>query len=394
MSEDSFTEVTEQSWFSRIRQSITGIFFGLLLFVVAFPLLFWNEGRAVKTYKTLKEGAGAVISVPADQVDPANAGKLIHVTGRAVTEDMLTDPVFGLSANALQLRRRVEMYQWEEESSSTTEKKVGGGTRTVTTYSYDKTWSDRAINSSGFRKSGHNNPGSMPYADAEQIADRVMLGAFKLPTSLVSRIGGAQQLPVSSETPLPDELAGRAQRHGSGIYIGNNPSDPQIGDVRIHFEVVPQQEISVVAQQTGGSFTAYQTSAGGTVELLQRGTKTAEAMFQKAQTDNKILTWILRVVGFILMLIGLNMIFKVFSVLADVLPFLGSIVGAGTGIISFLIAGVLSLITIAVAWIVFRPLLGAILLAVAVVLIVLVGGRIKAGRAKVATPPPPPPAAA
>ncbi|XOF33360.1 MAG: TMEM43 family protein [Candidatus Electrothrix sp. YB6] len=394
MSEDSFTEVTEQSWFSRIGKSITGIFFGLLLFVAAFPLLFWNEGRAVKTYKTLKEGAGAVVSVPADRVDPANAGKLIHITGRAVTEDTLTDPVFGLSANALKLLRRVEMYQWEEESSSTTEKKVGGGTKTVTKYSYSKTWSDRAINSSSFRKSGYDNPGSMPYANAEQIADRVMLGAFTLPTSLVSKIGGAQQLPVSSETPLPDELVGRAQRHDSGIYIGNNPSDPQIGDVRIHFETVPQQEISVVAQQTGSSFTAYQTSAGGTIELLQTGTRTAEAMFQKAQTDNKILTWILRVVGFILMLIGLNLIFKVFSVLADVLPFLGSIVGAGTGIISFLIAGVLSLITIAVAWIVFRPILGAILLAAAVVLIVLIGGRIKAGRAKVATPPPPPPAAA
>ncbi|MCI5149198.1 MAG: hypothetical protein D3916_07405, partial [Candidatus Electrothrix sp. MAN1_4] len=357
-------------------------------------LLFWNEGRAVKTYKTLKEGAGSVISVPADRVAPANAGKLIHVTGRAITEDTLTDPVFGLSANALQLLRQVEMYQWQEESSSTTEKKVGGGTKTVTTYSYSKTWSNHVISSSGFKESGYDNPGSMPYEDAEQIADRVMLGAFALPHALVSKIGGMQPLPVNNETPLPDELAGQAQRYDSGIYIGNNPSDPQIGDVRIHFEVVPQQEVSVVAQQTGSSLTAYKTSTGGTVELLQTGSKTAEAMFQKAQTDNKIMTWILRVVGFILMLIGLNMIFKVFSVLADVLPFLGSIVGAGTGIIAFLIAGVLSLITIAVAWIVFRPILGALLLAVAVVLIVMIGSRMKAGRAKVATPPPPPLSAA
>jgi hypothetical protein len=102
------------------------------------------------------------------------------------------------------------------------------------------------------------------------------------------------------------------------------------------------------------------------------------------------------------MMIGLSMIFKVFSVLADVLPFLGSIVEAGTGFIAFLLAGVLSLITIAVAWIVFRPLLGIILLAVAGGLIVLIGGKIKAGKARKtgtagntqAVPPPPPPSAA
>ncbi|MCW5210069.1 hypothetical protein VU10_07890, partial [Desulfobulbus sp. US1] len=89
----------------------------------------------------------------------------------------------------------------------------------------------------------------------------------------------------------------------------------------------------------------------------------------------------------------------VFSVLADVLPFLGSIVEAGTGFIAFLLAGVLSLITIAVAWIVFRPLLGIILLAIAVGLVVLIGSKIKAGKASKAQAvppgavPPPPPAA-
>ncbi|WP_339136467.1 MAG: hypothetical protein WGN25_01115 [Candidatus Electrothrix sp. GW3-4] len=58
MSDDSYTEVTNQSWFSRIGGAIKGIIFGFILFIIAFPLLFWNEGRAVKTYKTLKEGGG------------------------------------------------------------------------------------------------------------------------------------------------------------------------------------------------------------------------------------------------------------------------------------------------------------------------------------------------
>jgi hypothetical protein len=199
-------------------------------------------------------------------------------------------------------------------------------------------------------------------------------------------------LPISSDTPLPEELAGKAKRHDGGLYLGNNPTSPQVGDVRISFTIVPAQEISLVAQQSGSSFTPYQASTGENIELLQTGIKTAAAMFQKAQSDNAMWTWIVRAVGFFLMFAGLGMMFKVLSVIADVLPFLGNVVGAGTGFIAFLISAVLSLITIAVAWIVYRPLLGVALLAVAVGLVVLVKGKLgKAKQSQMAAPPPPPP---
>jgi hypothetical protein len=390
MPEDSYSEVSSESWFSRLGGAFKGIIFGLILFIVAFPLLFWNEGRAVKTYKTLKEGGGAVISV--NGYDPANEGKLVHITGKAATEATLTDSLFRVSANALKLRREVEMFQWHESSKSETKKKLGGGTETVTTYSYSTTWSSHAISSSSFKKSaGHENPGSLPYSSEELVADKVTLGAFTLPSSLVSRIIESQSLPVSSDTPLPEELAGKAKRHDGGLYLGNNPASPQVGDVRISFTIVPAQEISLVAQQNGSSFTPYQASTGENIELLQTGIKTAAAMFQKAQSDNAMWTWIVRAVGFFLMFAGLGMMFKVLSVIADVLPFLGNVVGAGTGLIAFLISAVLSLITIAVAWIVYRPLLGVALLAVAVGLVVLVKGKLgKAKQPQMATPPPPP----
>ena len=114
MSGDSYTEVTSQSWGSRIGGAFKGILLGIILFFVAFPFLFWNEGRAVKTYKTLQEGGKTVIEVAADSVDAANEGKLIHVSGLADTEATLVDPDFGVSATALRLNRKVEMYQWQE----------------------------------------------------------------------------------------------------------------------------------------------------------------------------------------------------------------------------------------------------------------------------------------
>ncbi len=84
------------------------------------------------------------------------------------------------------------------------------------------------------------------------------------------------------------------------------------------------------------------------------------------------------------------MMLKVLSVTADIVPMFGSLVGTGTGIISFLLAAVLSLLTIAAAWVIYRPLLGLALLAAAAALIWAVRSRFRAKRPAAAMPPPPP----
>jgi hypothetical protein len=62
---------------------------------------------------------------------------------------------------------------------------------------------------------------------------------------------------------------------------------------------------------------------------------------------------------------------KPLSVLADVLPIAGSIVGVGVGIFAFVASLALSLITIAIAWIFYRPMLGIPLLVVGIALLLL-----------------------
>ncbi len=382
MSEDSFTEVSQQSWFSRLGDAFKGIVVGLVLFVLAFPLLFWNEGRAVKRYKTLKEGGGAVISVAVDQLQDSNSGKLIHVVGKADTEEVLQDPIFNVSAKVIKLKRSVEMYQWNESVSSDTKKKLGGGTETTQTYSYSKKWSTNLISSANFKKpDGHQNPGAIPYRSVEQVAKHVPLGAFQLSSSLIQKMTQYTPLVLTETGILPESLKKKATIHETEMYIGRDRSAPNVGDARITFDAVQPTQISVIAQQIGNSFEPYRSKVGGTIELLQTGSYSADSMIQKAQDDNKIMTWILRALGFILMSIGLSMVFKPLSVIADVLPILGDILGAGTGLISFLIAGVLSLITIAIAWFVYRPLLAIALIAAAGGLAWFIMTKLKAAKA-------------
>jgi hypothetical protein len=376
MSNDSTTVVTSESWFTRVKNAFVGILIGLILFFVAFPVLFWNEGRSVKTYKTLKEGGGAVVSVASDNVDPATEGKLVHITAKADTGATLADPVFGVSAKVLKLKRIVEVYQWKESSESKKEQKLGGSEETVTTYSYSKDWSEGLIASSKFNKPAeHQNPTVMSYASQEQSAQEVTAGAFVLSPSLVGKITGYAALAVGSDQAIPEALKEKAKRIDSGYYLGADPTTPQVGDVRITFKAINPVEVSVIAKQTGKSFAPYTTKAGGTIELLQAGVHNAAEMIQKAQADNVMMTWILRLVGFILMLVGMGLILRPLAVVADVIPFVGSIMSAGIGLISFLVAASFSLVTIAVAWIVYRPLLGGLLLVGAVALIVVIKGK-------------------
>lgn len=337
------------------------------MIIAAFPLLFWNEGRAVERYKTLQEGAGLVVSVASAVVDAANEGKIVHVSGRAETAAAIADPVLGIRENAIRLSRKVEMYQWWERTTKETREKFGGGTETVTTYEYELQWSDRLIDSSQFKEQqGHRNPSRMPLESDDWRADQVNVGAFRLSSGLISQISGEEPLPVSGNVNIPASLGGQARLENGGIITGN-PDNPVVGDLRITMTVVRPANVSVVASQRGDSLMPYQADAGGTIALLDMGTVSAEEMFADAELRNKHLTWLLRFVGFIVMFIGFRLLFRVLWVTASVVPFLGRIVSAGVGIISGLLAASLSLVTIAIAWIFYRPLLAIAILILAAV---------------------------
>ncbi len=65
---DTFSVTSSKSWGGRLMESIKSVLVGFVFFIASFPLLFWNEGRAVQTAKSLKEGLGAVVSVASDAV--------------------------------------------------------------------------------------------------------------------------------------------------------------------------------------------------------------------------------------------------------------------------------------------------------------------------------------
>ena len=193
----AFTETTTMGYGTRVGNSFKAIGSGILLFVIGTALLWWNEGRAVKTEKMLDEAGSKYVEMEnPNKKDASLDGELICGTAMATTEDSLSDAQFGIGAKAIALRRSVEYYQWVEHSEEKTEDKLGGKQVTTTTYTYSKQWVSSPIQSSEFHDPAYQNKNMVltTVDDAEQYAENVSFGAYQLNESLIHSISSREAM--------------------------------------------------------------------------------------------------------------------------------------------------------------------------------------------------------
>ena len=377
----AYQKVTKTSYGGRLKNALGGVGMGFILLIVGTVLLFWNEGRTVKTTRMLKEAQGVCVELgDIDQVNPDMNGKMIHACGLATTKDILTDGQFGISVNAVKLIRSTEFYQWVEHASSTTKDKIGGGQETVTTYTYTKEWVGSPVNSSNFEDpeyKGIKNDVLLNLEDQTWQAKNVSFGAYRFPAALISQMNDRTSLIVDIEPEVEDEYKGIIHTDGNVIYLGENPNSPNVGDVRVSYEKVLPGEVSILAQVTGDSFERYTAKNGYTLLTLRDGTVGMDNMFDTEREGNKTLAWILRILGILLIVFGFRNIFNIVTALLKVLPFLGNIANLGVGLVSWVLGLAWSLVVIAIGWLVYRPVLGVALLVAAAALIWFLGKKSK-----------------
>jgi hypothetical protein len=369
-------ETDRASLFERMGASLKTIVAGLLCVAAAVAVLWLNEGRGVKQDRTFREGRSVVVTIDPQDRDPATDGKLVHLTGEARTEDVLSDDAFGVSAQGLKLRREVLMFQWQETLAQQREEQTGGGKTKVKTPTYSRIWSSTLIDSSRFSvPAGHGNPESMAFESREQAARRVIVGAYALSPELVAQIDAFEPLRLTDEAlqDLPPELRREASVHEGCIYLGKSPAEPQVGDLRVGFSRVPPVTVSLVARRVGGTFEPYASGKTGAQipQMLRMGTHSAKAMFAGGGSNGSSLLWVLRFAGFGLMLVGLATVLRPLSRGGAARVF-GRSRKLGFGLVSVVSAFALSLATIGLAWVAHRPLAGISLLALAVIAVAAV----------------------
>jgi hypothetical protein len=363
-----------------------GALFGLACIAVAIGLQFWNEGRAQRRATVLE--AAAQMAVPIQQAKGSAA--LAHASGRATAAAPVHDPVFEVSAQALGLRREVEMYQWVERR----EKRADGSTREYDVFRYEQAWSDDNQNSNDFdQPDGHRNPPPPMFGSEQFKVAEVRLDARPLDPLIAADIDGWEALPVTP-AQLPPNLAASFSAADGWLFSGESIRSPALGDVRVRFEQIPEGPISVLAALESEQLRPATVASDSAFYLVARGELGAQALIDEAHSVNSVLAWVLRVAGFGLLWLGFGLCLRPLVRLAEWVPLLGRLVGGVAAVVSFGLASVFSLLAISTGWLWHRPLwlLGLlVLIGATVFLLVRRRGVAPAEPERAQMPPPPPP---
>jgi hypothetical protein len=337
---DSYTEVTEQGFLSRLIGSIVGVFIGFLLFLGSFALIYFNEGR-IDASNIAK---GAVTLAPAN-VDASANGKLVALTGALTTDGLTSDNMFLRPGPYVAVQRKVEMYAWDEDSSTSSSSNVGGSSTNKTTYTYKRDWVTHPGTTSSFKvPQGHENP-SLPFEDQLTRARSAKIGAYGIDLSSID-VSGTTPIALNASNTT---LGQGAVLAGNYVFVGKGSAQaPQVGDVRVSYSALASGvSATVFGKLDGATVTAYVDRNNSRLFRVFPGTR--DEAVGTLSSEYQTLTWILRGVGFLMMWIGLTMLFGPFTTLLDFIPLFGMVGRTLVGVIAFPIALVLSAVTILVS---------------------------------------------
>lgn len=343
-----------------MKNGFSGIFGGIIIFIIGICVLVWNERSNVKNIHDVKELRDVYTDVKSDQVAKDYEDKLIATTGKLdFGEEELKDEVFNISIKTPTLVRVVEMYQWVEETQDDEDK---------TTYTYKKEWKKELIDSTKFNQSNnHYNPDTMAYDQFSVNAQELKVGAYKLSSAYSSLVTANKTISDLTGAKVPEGY----QVYNHYLTSSEKVEEPKIGDIRISFEYADYSDVSVMGKLHDGTLIEYTTKEKSRITVFREGTHDGASLIDEIETGKKAMKWIVRLIGTILIIAGIKSLFGPLTALSSYVPILRNIVGGAVGLISFLVGLAISLIVIAISWVVFRPVLGISLLVAAIVLIIL-----------------------
>lgn len=347
---------------------------GVVLFLASLGFVFFNETRAVERYTALDRSADLVISVGADHVDPSHEGALVHVRGGLQSSQELVDETFGVKAPALRLLRHVEIYAWEETKREDKRKNEKGEEETVTTYAYTKRFVPVPTDSSKFKEAeSHKNPEKGAFTDQELLAKDARLGAFVLPSEALSKLTKLEPVRVTQDMLSRSAHATQLRELEGAAFFGKDVKDPQVGDLKISYQMVRPQAVSVVAKQSGGTFTAYQPGPEQSVFLVQSGEVESRAMFATAKDDTSNVSLLLRGLGMLVATLALSLLLVPFAARRTFVPGLKRLPRVSAVVVSLGVGVGAVFATMGGVWVAVRPALGAPLFVVSLACFILTG---------------------
>ncbi len=243
------------------NSKLLGTVLGALLLLGGIALVVQTEqALRVHLVAAVRHGGDALDLGETAQSAPGMHGQMVRLVGVPHVVDAPRDPDFGVQATVPTLIRHVEMFQWREVDIS--------GQR-----HYEQDWVDHPLDAGSFAvPAGHANPGAFPLQGARFDADSVRLGDFRLSPTLLHALPGSEPVPPDTQH-LPSNLAASFSLYRDALVTSGKPEHPQLGDLRVSWEAVPAQQVTVYAKLDGDLLVPAPDVAGGTGYEIQTGNR-------------------------------------------------------------------------------------------------------------------------
>ena len=284
---------SQQSIGNRLVNSIGSLLLGVLVFIGSFVLLYMGEMRT--DYSPVAKNAVEITEAKQD-------GDFVYLTGDLKAQQMLSDGLYLKQGDYIAVERIVEMYAWSEDSDTTS--------NDMTIYSYTPEWTESPQDSSSFDSEfGHENP-EMKIRSERFQAKNVSVGDYLVDMGKV-RLPAYEELKID-ETKVAlgnyetlDSLDGKTY-----IYDGYaTVAEPEIGSIKISYNVIPVgKEVTVFGKADGKEF-SYHTGENEK-ELYRMFYGTQDEALESLKGEYNMWGWIYKIIGFLVMWLGLAMILK------------------------------------------------------------------------------------
>jgi len=397
---------------------------GLALILGGIITLGWNERRTVCKNNALILAEQSFVSAQCDEPSSSYAGKLVYLSCPMKEENMRTYSAADVDSKhaglnkavgtvkGLCFEQRMQVMQCKEKKNrrciSRDEKKAC--TKYVTDYEYSKEFTSEFINSSEFFQDGdaekaralklqvcgsgdNPSPQSFPFPSLTASAprpDRVKLSdTWSLTKEQIDRLTSRCDDVVRARK---EEMKPFAQARvqpirelkADNVWVDDNTKNTfhscadgalSIGCLNVQFLTKAPKYVSLlykVSEKSSFEFEPFRAPGSwlcgptSVSHIVDRQFGSYVDLFTTMQSEEDTLMWGLRVLGFMIILIGIGLFLSPVEWLARNIPFIGDYVGGAVGwllaIVALLLTIGFSLITVSIVWVAMRPMVGIPLL--------------------------------
>lgn len=344
-------------------------------------MLGWNEQRAVCSQKAISSGLEAVQHVGCTNAMEGSSSLVflscdIDGDSLPVLQFSNAGDFSGFKYQGVGVKVESYMYQCIEESREREEKTQGGGTKTIRTYSYHRDWKRDTVDSGKFGSHSRQAWDAFKNGCDEMHNPRWNSKAPKTSTKYASEMKvGAFTTTMTDKVPIDTPVDFKAPSNWQVISTGSfysgrgDPSYPRIGDMKVILTSNDPNNLkaTVLGHNEAGIIGKWRAPSswlcsGFTLSDLRMGSMSTHDLFKQLASEATVLTWALRVIGFVVMWLAFCICFGPLEVAGDCIPCIGPWIGDSIAAVSCCVACLpATACTLGIAgsvWALMRPLIG------------------------------------